>query len=196
MENYGMRLIITVLLAVGLGVFGREGVSQNLPFESKVKNALKGDDVPLSTDSSSCVVFSKDQSVNKVPQFRKKYGDSFSSKSLIYSASFDLNDDGKPEYFYWLNDPGSAYCGTISLQIGCPLNIMRYRNKGNFTYIDYAIAPGLDFNPEKHRNYFCVSPHRTNGWHDLIEDRWWKAIHHKNTYQYDGTNYRFIQRKD
>jgi hypothetical protein len=145
---------------------------------------------------SRCLTFSKSKFVNKVSQFRKKQH--IDAGSTVYSASFDLDDDGAPEYFYFLDEPGAPSCGTISLQIGCPVEIYRYSNKRKFINISGdPIYPSLDFNPVKQRDYLCVSSYKLNGWYSLIKNN---ELVHKGSgvgvFKYDGTVYKLIQKEN
>jgi hypothetical protein len=148
-----------------------------------IQQALGASENDSKAAKSHCLTFSKNQSVNRVLQFKKIYH--IDAQSIIYSSSFDLNNDGVPEYLYFLNEPGAVHCGTMSLQLGCPLEILQYTPKNRFVYLDNGTEfPGLDFKPDKHfAGYLCVKPNEESGGYDLFANSWWRKDHQKRTLQ-------------
>lgn len=159
-----------------------------------VQQAYARNETVSVVNTSRCMTFSKDQLVNKVPQFRKK--NQVNSGSTVYSANFDLNDDGKLEYFYYLDDPGALSCGTISLQIGCPIKIYQQTRKKKLIDISGdAMYPGRDFNPIKHHGYLCLGSDKSGGWYNLITKNY--LVHQgdgEGIFQFTGTSYEFINK--
>ena len=142
-------------------------------------------------EENHCLSFSKGRDINHVEEFivffklenyvtyeikqtgELKYVD-------IFSASYDLDDDGKDEYFYYFES--ARYCG---MQMGCPIYVYEY-NDGKFRELfKYGVITNNYFDPRKEEdsNYLCIDKEKDSGW---------KRIHKKKlpaTFFYNGTEY-------
>lgn len=120
-----------------------------------------------------CLKFTDDQAVNNVSQFKKTYR--IDSSSIVYSSSFDLDGDGRLEYFYYVAEVGGVYCGNISSQIGsCNLNIVQFEPRGHFVFLDDGVVfPGAGFDPKKNlKNFVCIRSEHNNG-NEVFLRYWW-----------------------
>jgi len=138
-----------------------------------------------------CLSFSKGRDINHVEEFisffKLKNHVTYKVKQTeevryvdIFSAGYDLNDDGKDEYFYYFE---SAWvCG---MQMGCPINVYEYDNGKFRELFKYGIITNNYFDPRKEEdsNYLCIDKEKDSGW---------KRIHRKklpSTFFYNGKEY-------
>ena len=145
---------------------------------------MGADSAQPAADKLHCLTFSMDQSANRVPNYKEIY--QISSDITVYSASFDLNGDGRPEYFYYVDELGGSRCGSISLQVGsCPIEVLQYTKAGSFVSINFEVDtfPGHGFKPNKHlKNYLCVRPDETGNGYELFEHFWWQKNRQDRTF--------------
>lgn len=99
--------------------------------------------------------------------------------SELYSAAFDLNEDGNPEYFYYLED--RWFCGN---QTGCTINIYEYKNGRFRELFEGGIYSSNQFNPRavESTKYICIVANQRFGWHDIVLQR-------KRVFRYNGDKY-------
>lgn len=128
-----------------------------------------------------CLNFQKGIKNNKGDKFLNFFSISidYLGKTPLYSAAFDLNDDGQDEYFYYVEIP--TFCG---IQTGCSINLFEYIDGDFKPLFEFGFNTFEQFDPENSNdyNYFCVKNSVTHGWHDLV-------IRGRGTYSYDGTFY-------
>ena len=171
-----------------------KGTAENTAIEEKKPLGRNGAIFPvMEADEKHCLSFSKGRNINRVEEFlsffRLEDDVTYRHKQTgeliyvdIFSASYDLNDDGKDEYFYYFES--APYCG---MQLGCPINVYEY-NDGRFRELfDYKIGIITNnyFDPlkEEDSDYLCI---------DSEKDFGWKKINQKKlpfTYFYNGTYY-------
>lgn len=135
--------------------------------------------IPLAAGAEpvNCLTFKIEKSKNRVKEFRKSIHHQLHSE--IYSASFDLNSDGEPEYFFYVED--IWFCGMG--EAGCPINVYEYVNGRFRELFEYGIYTSNQFDPTKLESgrYVCISSDKTLDWYDvLIMGR---------TYRYNGKQY-------
>lgn len=133
--------------------------------------------------SEKCLEFKYGLEVNKAREFLLQtdlvFGDAVDEID-IYSASYDLNADGKPEFFYFIDN--YRFCG---VQTGCHIEIYEYGSKGFRSLKRYGWATFNKFDPEKNMQskYLCIANDSTNGWRNLI-------FGNDNVFIYDGMHYK------
>ncbi len=83
----------------------------------------------------------------------------------IYSASYDLNGDGRDEYFYYIES--HIGCGQLD---GCFINVYRSIDGRFLPLKRYGFATFNGFNPEQpeHENYICILDESDNGWRRFV----------------------------
>jgi hypothetical protein len=127
---------------------------------SKNQNNVKGDS--FHSYDEECLKFDKGIAKNKVSLFIKKNKIRIAKNAQYYSATFDLNRDQEPEYFYYIES--LDFCGSHT---GCEVNVFSHHG-GNFQKIARGISTGLLNNPKEYLDAnFCVLKNTTNGWFDI-----------------------------
>lgn len=119
-----------------------------------------------------CLIFVEGKDKNKVNEYLEKHGfrKSIVDMGSFFSSSYDLNGDGKLEFFYYFE--GLTFCGN---QTGCSIHINEYLGNRFISRVYPSIHPFGKFNPQNvsHKNYICILDAKTNGWEDLkIDDRY------------------------
>ena len=141
-------------------------------------------------EQKQCLSFSKGRDINRVEELIAFYKleNYVTYKNVqtgeygyvdIFSARYDLNDDGKDEYFYYFES--MRYCG---MQLGCPINLYEY-NDGKFNELfKHGIITNNYFDPyTENSDYICI---------DKEKDFGWKRIYKKmlpSIFYYNGTEY-------
>ncbi|MEY8216492.1 MAG: hypothetical protein RPR97_18660 [Colwellia sp.] len=134
-----------------------------------------------------CLEFYEGVGNNHVAEFLIKKG--VSEKQIkfgrSYSSSYDLNGDGHPEFFYFLEIP--ILCGR---QTGCYLSAYEYKDGDFRELIKYGMPTQSNFNPrnENHKNYICILEGSEGSEGD------WKQLRVKEKYNmsYNGKYYKAI----
>ena len=133
-----------------------------------------------SVSGANCIVFSAGEEINNGKEFVSRFRLENDVKNIeLYTAAYDLNKDGYPEYFYHIESP--KFCG---MRTGCDIGVYEYRGNRFRELIKYGLTTFNKFDPTKkeHVNYICVGDAVDNGWLQLI-------IQEKQVYSYDGTYY-------
>lgn len=129
---------------------------------------------------ASCISFSAGRTLNKGEAFLSHYRLEDKVDDIeLYSASYDLNKDGIPEYFYYLESP--RLCG---MKTGCDIGVYEYGDGDFRELIKYGLSTygGFDPGQKDHVNYVCVGDDENNGWVQL-------NIQGERTFVYDGEHY-------
>jgi len=198
-QHFGALLIFTLLL-LPLYACITENPDPIVKIDT-VKDRVVEENSPLETsmaifsfpqeEQKQCLSFSKGRDINRVEEFiafyklenyvtyinvqtgELKYID-------IFSAGYDLNDDGKDEYFYYFES--MQYCG---MQLGCPINLYEYDDGKFRELIKYGIITNNYFDPhnEDSSEYICFDKEKDFGW-----KRIYKSIL-PSIFFYNGTEY-------
>lgn len=116
--------------------------------------------------SEKCIDFKYGLEFNKSREFINisglVFGDDIEDID-IYSAAYDLNADGYPEYFYYIDNHN--FCGN---QTGCYIDVYEYKNTFR-KLIPQGWPTFSKFNPEKNiqSKYLCIEDNLVNGWRSL-----------------------------
>ena len=128
-----------------------------------------------------CLSFLLSKSMNHENEFIESlpFSKNRSPDSRIYSAKFDLNNDGNPEYFYYLED--RWFCGVST---GCTINVYEYKNGRFRELFNHGIPTFNRFDPRKveSNRYVCISPSETLGWSDIV-------LQQSRVLKYNGQKY-------
>lgn len=119
------------------------------------------------TEEPDCLTFVEGTQHNRLSEYigkRKDIDKNTVKFGHFYSAKYDLNGDGKPEYFYYIDTP--TFCGTGT---GCYISVFEYQNNNFRSLFKRNIPTFFKFQPklESHKNYICISNEKTRGWKGL-----------------------------
>ena len=145
-----------------------------------------------SNAKEQCLIFVQGEDKNKVSKHIYKFNrdKKYWSYANFYSSSYDLNDDGEKEFFYYSEH--HVFCGNKPPSgTGCPLRIYEYKENKFRKLVKPSLFPRNAFNPEdeSHKTYICILKNKTNGWYDL-------KIDNRLTMKYDGNKYKNIKAED
>ena len=132
----------------------------------------------------SCLAFSEGIALNNGKEFIK--ANPFlhiDASTKLYSTKFDLNKDGNPEYFYFIED--IAFCGQ---QTGSVINAYEFKDGKFRDLFKYGILTSGEFNPKSksHSNDVCVLEDKSSGWHNIL-------ILGSKVAKYNGKEYIFMK---
>jgi hypothetical protein len=148
--------------------------------EEKIKTEPDGDH--YYEKDRHCLSFQEGKGINHIDEFMIFIKMSPHDKKWtygIFSAKYDLNDDGNDEYFYYIES--MPFCGTI----GCSIHVYEYKNGVFRKLSEYGIMTNNFFDPRKKEDwdYLCVGSETDSGW---------KRLHQKklsSTFFYNGQKY-------
>jgi hypothetical protein len=114
----------------------------------------------------NCLTFTEGTDINHVKEFLHfKRSDDVIQNAWIFSSSYDLNGDGKDEYFYYI-EHWPRFCGTA---FGCPIQVYEYINGKFRTLFKFDLITNFNFDPKKpeHAEYLCIENETDFGWKRL-----------------------------
>lgn len=145
---------IVNMLAVMMLCVGSTGcIAQEQMPEADLKN------------NDKCLSFTSDINENGVLRYIDKYKLAIKKEEIykikIYSSSFDLNMDGKNEYFYLIIHP--YFCGNIS----CSFHVVSAKDNKYEDLISIPILNEFTNDSALNNDFVCIHKNNDSSWPDI-----------------------------